>query len=354
MINLDGDVMQVITTKLDNGLGKIVLNRPEALHALNQLMIEIISETLHKWELDHDVKLIVFDSSSDRAFCAGGDIKALYVAKQEGIDVNQMARFFQLEYELDHYIYDYPKPIIANLDGIVMGGGVGLSYGANYKIVTENTKWAMPEMNISFFPDVGASYFLNQSKGELGKYAALSAKTFTASDVLYLGVANIYMEQKSLSQFINELESIRWHDKNITEEMDRLIDKYAKSPLLRSELKTFEGQINEHFRFNSVEEILASLKNDESDFAKKTYELLLSHSPLSLKVTLEMLIRSVNKTFAECLQNDLKIATSFLKHPDFYEGVRSVIIDKDHSPHYTYNTVEDVPNEIVESFFIDR
>lgn len=343
--------MQVITEKCANGLGKIILNRPEALHALNTEMIATISATLKEWEKDQAVQVILFDATGERAFCAGGDIKALYHAKKHAVSEAEIDQFFALEYELDGYIYDYPKPMIANLDGIVMGGGIGLTYGADYKIVTERTQWAMPEMHISFFPDVGATYFLNQAPGYVGRYVALSAKTFSASDVLYLGTANVFMEQETLKQFLAAIERTDWHSVNSRKKIAELIEQYKQMPSKEGELKQLREKIDMHFQYDSLEQIIASLQKDDHPFAKETCQLLLTHSPLAIKVTLKMLIHGQNKSYKECLQMDAIIAQNFLKHHDFYEGVRSVLIDKDRQPNYTYKSIDDVPDTVVASFF---
>lgn len=342
---------EIICTKESNGLGIITLNRPKALNALSYHMLKNINETLREWRHDDQIQLILLDATGDRAFCAGGDIKALYEMKQANEKMDDASLFFELEYKTDEMIYHYPKPIVANLDGIVMGGGVGLSYGADVKIVTDRTKWAMPEMNISFFPDVGAAYFLNKAPGMMGRFVGLTAKTLGAADVLYMNAANLYVEHEQLPRLIEELKTINWLEENATATLLSQMKKYAASPEQKGELQDIQEKVDLHFKYDTIEEMVDSLDKDPSKFAQETKEALLRTSPISLKVTLEQLKRGVDKSFRECLQMDLFIATNFMKYDDFFEGVRSVLIDKDRSPNYHYKHLSDVTEKMVDSFF---
>ncbi len=342
---------EVIVKKNDRGLATILLNRPKALNALNISMVREIKASLEAMKEDDDVRLILFSSTNERAFCAGGDIKALYEAKMNGENMEEAGRFFIEEYELDGMIYSYPKPIVANLDGIVMGGGVGLTYGAEYKIVTERTKWAMPEMHISFYPDVGASYFLNQAPGYIGRYIALTAKTFEASDVLYMQTANYYIPSEDLDAFLQTLEKTNWKEEDVEETMHNLLDNYQKDVKKESLLQRYEEKINEHFQYDTVEQIIDSLDQDDSSFAQETKKLLTSLSPISLKVTLELLRWAEGKTMDQCLTQDISVSQRFLAIDDFYEGARSVLIDKDRQPSYRFQTLEEVSDDLVQSFF---
>ena len=181
-----------------------------------------------------------------------------------------MQNVFEEEYEIDTYIYQYTKPIIACLDGIVMGGGVGLTNGAKYRIVTERTKWAMPEMNIGFFPDVGVAYFLNKTPGYTGRFVALTASILKASDVLFINAADYFMTSDSLPKFLTELESVNWHkEDDVHTNLKEVIRTFATAPNLESELAPSLEVINSHFAFDTIEEIIHSLEKDESSFALK-------------------------------------------------------------------------------------
>jgi len=335
-----------------NGTATITLNRPQAINSLTHNMLTKIRKKLTSWKNDDRIQVIILQGAGSRGLCAGGDMKALYDIKNSEGTLQEARNFFDVEYETDLLVYEYPKPIVASLDGIVMGGGVGLSYGATHRIVTEKTKWSMPEMNIGFFPDVGAAYFLNRAPGYIGRYLALNAKVLPASDVLSIGGADHYMPQEKLNKLLEEIQATNWHETNPKENLTELIDSFVeKSESTSENLAEFQEKIDQHFNYDTVEEIIASLDSDSSDFAQNTKENMLSKSPVSLKVTLKQLKKGEGKSFAECLSLDLTIATNFMKHHDFYEGVRSVLVDKDQNPDYDYKQLSDVSDEMVESFF---
>jgi len=334
-----------------NGVATITLNRPKAINSISQKMIEVLHQQLQDWVDDTNVKIIILKGNGPKGFCAGGDIKTLYTAKNNKERFNQAMDFFELEYKTDYLIHQYPKPIVAILDGIVMGGGVGLSYGASHRIVTERTKWAMPEMNIGFFPDVGAAYFLNQAPGKTGYYLALTASTISGTDAIYIKAADYYMESKNIEAFINYVKQSNWHQiENVKHALQLSIQEYKK-PISKNKLQNQQEQIDRHFSLSTMEEIIQSLESDTSDFASQTMKTILAKSPISLKVTLEQLKRGKGKSIQDCLDTDRKIAKNFMTSNDFYEGVRSVVIDKDHQPHYVYKNLSDVNDRLVESYF---
>lgn len=342
---------EVLFSINDNGVATITLNRPKALNSLSFEMVKVLRAKLEEWQADDNICLVILNGAGEKGFCAGGDIKALYQSNASDAAYQDAKQFFKIEYEVDRLIYTFPKPIIACLDGIVMGGGVGLSYGASHKIVTERTKWAMPEMNIAFFPDVGAAYFLNKAPGYLGRYLALTASVITAPDILFIKAADIYMTQDVLGEFILAVNETNWHGRSIENTLQDLIENYASSPNEESELHHQEEFINEHFAFETIEGIILSLEDKGDDFAEETKKILLSKSPFSLKITLKQLIDGQNKTIEECLATDLTLATNFMKHHDFFEGVRTVLIDKGQNPQYTYKKFADVSEKVVNDFF---
>lgn len=342
---------QIIIEKNENGLGTILLNRPEALNSLTFDMIEAMKGALEKWQDDEAVKVVFIGSTTERALCAGGDMKMMYEAKMAEKNMDDVHRFFHLEYVLDEMVHTYEKPIVAILNGIVMGGGVGFTYGADYKIVTDQTKWAMPETKISFFPDVAASYFLNLAPGKTGRYVALTGETLAASDVIFLKAANVYVKTDDLDALINGLHETNWHEENIEETLLSIMNRH-RSPIDETgKIERNLDKINVHFAHDTVEEIFASLERDESDFAKETLNTLKSLSPISLKVTLELMKRGETMSLKESFQTDLIVAKRFLEIDDFYEGVRSVLVDKDRDPKYDYRSIEEVPDDFVQSFF---
>ncbi|WZY01546.1 enoyl-CoA hydratase/isomerase family protein [Bacillus sp. FSL W7-1360] len=341
----------VIIEKTNTGVGRITLAREKALNALSYDMIESMLTTLKSWHHDPDVHIIILEGAGEKAFCAGGDIKTLYQAREHENGIAAAKQFFTLEYELDLLIATFEKPIIALLDGIVMGGGVGLSYGASHRIVTDQTKWSMPEMNISFFPDVGACHFLNQSPGYAGRYAALTAAVVRGEDAMLLGAADHYVKADVLSKLKETLLAYDWiHTPNPENDVDELISIHETAPT-ESKLSKWQSEIDQHFSHETIEGIIHSLEASDTDFAKETANTLRQLSPLSLKVTLAHLQQSVHTTLKETYANDIQLALQFLTCPDFYEGVRAVLIDKTRQPTYQYENVEAVPDKAIVPFF---
>src|SRR5699024_999547 len=335
-----------------NGVATITLKRPKAINSLTLDMLQPIQDKLNEWKTDEHVQLIIIQGEGEKGFCAGGDMKTIYESQSSETLLQDAEQFFQVEYEVDQFIYDYPKPIIACLDGIVMGGGVGLTYGASHRIVTERTKWAMPEMNIAFFPDVGAAYFLNKAPGRIGRYLALTASVIEASDVLYIHGADFFMTNRQLNAFLEEVIATNWQRNDTETTLMQLIDRYAEEPTKQPTLVSKQADIDHHFSHSTMEEIVQSLQSDSSEFAIQTKEALLSKSPVSLKVTLKQLIDGEKKSREACFRTDFILAQNFMRHKDFFEGVRSVLIDKDRNPQYTYRQLSDVSTEMVNNFFM--
>lgn len=335
----------------ENGVATLTLNNPKALNSINLNMVQLLFKELKKWENDDNVQVVILEGEGDRAFCAGGDIKSLYKSNVDE-DVKAGAiQFFKEEYELDAFIYEYPKPIIANLSGIVMGGGVGLSYHADYRIVSEKTMWAMPEMNLGFFPDVGAGYFLNKAPGSYGRYLALTGEVINGKDAIYVNAADYLIPSDEVSNVLETIKETKWSKADLKEKLAKILEDKSSASILEGKINAYEEQINQHFAFNTVEEIVTSLESDSSEFAQKTKETILEKSPVSLKVALEQAIRCEDKTLQEALAVDEVLANNFLNHADFYEGIRSVLIDKDKTPHYEYKKLSDVSDDFVNSFF---
>src|SRR5690625_5070302 len=246
---------EVLFSTKENGVATITLNQPKSINALSYNMLLPIKQKLIDWEKDKEVSIVILKGAGSKGFCAGGDIKTLYQARQGQKEMQAAEQFFEEEYETDQLVSQFSKPIIACLDGIVMGGGVGLSYGASHRIVTETTKWAMPEMNISFFPDVGAAYFLNKAPGKVGRYVALTSQTYEAADVLYMRAANVYVPSEDLTTLLDELEHKKWSETEVEDELKTLINKYSTSPNEKSTLAEAQKKIDTHFRYDSLEEI---------------------------------------------------------------------------------------------------
>ncbi|GAB4073818.1 enoyl-CoA hydratase/isomerase family protein [Barrientosiimonas marina] len=335
----------------ENGVATITLNQPETLNALTLDMLIPMRDKLRKWRDDDTIKLVLLEGAGSKGFSSGGDMKTLYQAINQSEALEEAERFFEVEYKTDELVASFPKQIVVCMDGVVMGGGVGLSYGASHRIVTEKTKWAMPEMNLGFFPDVGAAYFLNQAPGYTGRYLALTAQVLRAADVLYINAADYMIASDKLDDLKHAIAVTNWHRPNRDEILDNLLQSYSMQPEQPATLAELQTEIDAHFAFESVETIVAALDQADTPFARETMDTMLSKSPVSLKVALAQLIKGETNDLRGCLEVDRTLARNFMQHNDFFEGVRSVLIDKDQAPQYDYRQLSDVSDELVNSFF---
>ncbi|MFT9850152.1 enoyl-CoA hydratase/isomerase family protein [Aneurinibacillus sp. REN35] len=341
-----------------NGVGHILLNRPKALNALSLSMVDEIGKKLAEWEQDSAVTLILIEGAGEKGLCAGGDMRSFYDKRDEDVEEHAL-NFFSIEYKMNLALHHYPKPILAYMNGIVMGGGVGVSIFASDRVVTERSKLSMPEMNIGFFPDVGGSYFLNQMPGEMGLYLALTAHLFTGADAVYLGAADYYIESAQWNAVKEEVQTLDWSRVEREEagvKLRELITKYAVDNMPPAPLAEVQEKVDQHFAFDSVAEILASLEQAAQagdEWAKETAQTLRGKSPISLAVALEQLRRGKSMSIAECFHMEMNMSMHFMHSHDFYEGVRSVLVDKDRNPSWNPATIEDVRREDVDAFFVN-
>ncbi|MBY0281518.1 MAG: enoyl-CoA hydratase/isomerase family protein [Alphaproteobacteria bacterium] len=320
----------------------LTLNRPKAYNALNLDMIQSIHMSLKKWRDDPTVGFVILQSHIDRVFCAGGDIKAVY---QNQHNTDYVRTFFQLEYELNAIIYHYPKPIISLINGLTLGGGMGLSMYSTYRVVNENALLGMPETTIGFFPDVGAGYFYNKLAEPLGLYLALTGTLLSPKEALMTGLASLYVSSSKWGSLINDLKEC--DDKDTIE---HFLERYHEPQDFSSNFP-FLDVINECFTARSVEEIFDRLKKHPSKFAKDCHQTLLTKSPTSLKVTFKKFKQNKGWSLQDVLRQDFLLSQNFIKHPDPIEGIRAQVIDKDKSPKWNPSTLKDVSNEMVNSFF---
>ena len=329
-------------------LGRIVLNRPKALNALTGDMCRQIREQLLQWEFQETIKAIIIQGAGDRAFCAGGDIRTLYL---QGRDYPKEAQaFFYDEYRMNAAIFHCKKPYIAFLDGITMGGGAGVSVHGSHRIATEKLIFAMPETAIGFFPDVGAGYFLSRCKNKIGYYLGLTGERIDANDAKWLGLVNHVIHSENQQALIEELIKTPISS---YEEVTKIIGSF--------EIKTTSSRLCDHeesiancFSGNSVEEIVARLEECNNEWSLATVKVLLVKSPISLKVTLRHLERSIQMDLNAVMEMEYNIALQFLKTPDFFEGIRAVVFDKDQSPQWQPATLEAVSLPMLEAYFSQK
>ncbi|MFL9871642.1 enoyl-CoA hydratase/isomerase family protein [Paraburkholderia megapolitana] len=348
-----------ISAYVANRIGFIELERPKALNALSTGMIRAIRGALERWRDDREVLAVVVRSQHARAFCAGGDIRFLYDAAQRG-ERAALDTFFTEEYQLNHAIFSYPKPYIALMNGVVMGGGMGISQGAyrtgGLRVVTNSTKMAMPETRIGLFPDVGVGWFLARTPGALGRYLAVTGETIGPADALYAGLADAYIDDAALPALIDTLKSEsfeRGADVTICVMRETASHKVVPTPDT-STLADARALIDRHFAKPDVADILASLEAEPecegAEWAEQTVGVLRERSPLSMAVSLEMVVRSEG-TMADCLRRDLDLTRSTFEQGDVMEGIRARIIDKDNRPQWRIARIEDVSAVDVERMF---
>lgn len=337
----------------NQGTGWIILNRPKALNALSLRMVKDIYKQLRVWAHNESISLVCIKSQSEKAFCSGGDVRAIYESVKLNPDSTVPKEYFITEYKMDLLIHEYKKPVLVFMDGIVMGGGVGLSVGARFRIITEKTKWAMPEMNIGFFPDVGANYFLNQMPGRIGLYLALTAKIIMKEDILSTDMADYYLDSSRLMEVEAFIKSHVWKPDNIEREMAEFLKSICVRPHELPHNLNVE-KINQYFQYDTIEQIIYSLGEGASngdEWALETKKTLLKKSPTSLKVTIELMKRGKGKKLRESFAMDTEVALNFLHTKDFFEGVRAVLVDKNQMPKWNPDSFNEISDESINQFF---
>lgn len=331
-----------VLTRVDGSVGRITLNRPKALHALNTVMCEAMIEALLTWRGDPDVKLVMIDHSGERGFCAGGDIRML--AESGAGDGADARRFFHTEYRLNALMESYPKPLLALMDGIVMGGGVGISLPSDYRVATERTTFAMPETGIGLFPDVGGGWWLPRMPGETGLWLALTGARIKAADCLLLGIATDYVP----SEHIEGLKAAILRDPAAVDTLLTDHEGDAGEPPLAAH----QDRIDRAFGAESVEAILAALEQDGSVWARAQLETLAAKSPQTLKVAFRQLRQGRALTrFADNMAMEYRIGVRVVQRPDFLEGVRAVIVDKDNAPKWSPADLGGVTDALLDEIF---
>ncbi len=344
--NNDDILLSELEGKAGN-IGLVTINRPQALNALTHEMCIIMRQQLEQWAKDKHIKCVVVRGSGDKAFCAGGDIRRIYELGKEK-NFQQAEQFFFDEYRNNFTIGNYEKPYIALMDGITMGGGVGISLHGSHRVVTERTLFAMPETGIGFFPDVGGSHFLSRCEGELGTFLALTGTRLSAASLVDAGMADYIVPSYHLEELIAALT-----DKDIKskQHVAELITGFAAPTEPSSLLKTHRGVIEECFVFDEIGLIFQTLDKHNSEWSNDILEGLQQKSPLSLHVTLRQIRTGVSMNLAECLRMEYCLSQHFLRSHDFYEGIRAQLVDKDKSPQWSANSIDAITPEDVDAFF---
>jgi len=328
-------------------IGFITLNRPRALNALTLPMLDAILGKLQEWLHNHSVHAVVIHSTCKRSFCAGGDLRSIYEAGKRN-DLTFLENIFRKEYTLNCLIHSYPKPYIAFINGIAMGGGLGISIHGSHCFLSEKSLLSMPETSIGFFPDIGATTFLNNAPGKTGLYLGLTGNPFQTADALYAKIGTHYVSSTQQQQLFSALENL---PKKSHKAIDTLVKDYTDKPPA-SLLKTNQELIDALFKGNALSEIFRTLKENKTPFAQETLQTLKKRSSMSLCITFEQLKRGEKlTTFAERMQIEFNLAQHFIRSHDFFEGIRATIIDKDKTFRWQPDSLKKISKTDISAFF---
>jgi enoyl-CoA hydratase len=341
----EGDLI----ARREGSAGIIRLNRPQAINAVTLEMFRGVDKALDAFEADPEVVLILLEGAGDRGLCAGGDIRALYDSSQVKGNLGKI--LWREEYVLNARIAKFPKPYVAFMDGIVMGGGVGLSAHGAHRVVTERTKLAMPEVGLGFFPDVGGTWLLSHSPGEIGTYFGLTGQTMNGPDAIYARFADAVVPSNQLPVLRNVLTEVR--PGTASSEVRALIDDFATGETAGPVAAT-EPRIDAWFDHDRMEDIFAALERDGSELARSTLKTLNEKSPRGMVVTLKLLrLARASSSLEQCLAREYRAALEVFRSDDFREGVRAAVIDKDRNPKWSPSRVEDVTQQMLAPYFAD-
>lgn len=358
-------LVEKLPTTQGQFIGQLTLNSPATLNALTLDMIDLMLEQLHQWQNDAAIVCVLIRGSGEKAFCAGGDVQALH--RSACTDGDYAETFFEREYRLDYLLHTFPKPVIGWGHGIVMGGGLGVLAGCSHRVVTEATRLAMPEVSIGLYPDVGGSYFLNRMPGKSGLFLALTGASINATDSLYIGLADHFISQALMDNTLQQLQALAWNNdgdnsnknnsnKNnsqlITETLNSAMSK-ASAALPAAVVEPHMATINrlcDQTTLPAIVEAIGALQTDNR-WLNKAKDSLAYGSPLSVALIYRQLNASQGKTLKEVFNNELILSINMTRHPDFAEGVRALLVDKDRNPQWQYKQLADIPDNIATGFF---
>jgi enoyl-CoA hydratase len=331
-----------LIVRREGGVGFLSLNRPKAIHALTVEMNHAMTQALLAWRDDATVNVVMLDHAEGRGFCAGGDVN---LVRQSALTDGGVAgrKFFYEEYQLNHLMFTYPKPIVAFVDGITMGGGVGISQPATFRIATEHTRFAMPETGIGLFPDVGGGWYLSRLQARLGQFLALTGARLDGSECLWACLATHYLPAERLAAAKARIAA--------GHEPQGVLAALAVTPP-EPRIAAHAAAIARHFASDQLEDILASLDADDGEWAAKELTILRSKSPQACKVALRQLAEAAKlDSFSENMALEYRIACRTLMFPDFIEGVRAVLVDKDNAPKWNPATPKGVSENLLDTIF---
>ena len=337
----------IIVTQ-QNHIGIMTLNRLQALNALTFPMIMTLQEQLLKWKDDSSVQAVVIRSAGSKAFCAGGDVRFLYETRND--ESKHQLVFFQEEYRLNQLIHDYPKPYIALMDGLTMGGGVGISLHGSHPVASPAFVFAMPETGIGFFPDIGSSFLLSRCPGRMGVYLGLTGNRLNAQEACALGLVKYIIPGTAFDQIIDKLIQM-----DLSYDADAKVSSClttASEPVRQDVIASLLANVNGCFDYPDVMSIFHALAQHEDDWHREVLSTLKQKSPLSLCITLNQLLKAAHLSFDNCIRMDYQLVQHFMTDHDFYEGVRALLIDKDKSPQWRPASLSEIDDHLINRYFV--
>lgn len=362
-----------ITTNNDKKIAVAELNSPKSLNALSLEMMRLLITQLTRWQEDDDVVMVILQGAGDKAFCAGGDVVSLYhllteqrtavqssealvVLDESTIRDSLAYEFFTKEYYLDQYIHEYTKPIMVWGDGYVIGGGIGLFAGASHRVVTENTLLAMPEITIGLYPDVGASWFLNKAPSNIGLFLGLTGAMFNAADAKYIGLADVLVNSSDQQAILARLIALPWQQNETNSVLlSAVLTEFADNANTEvvSDVKLNEAAISTLMSYDNCADIIQAISQVSFDnkWLQSAQKKLNNGSPLSAALIYRQLSSSKNFTLAECFASELNLSLRCCQYPEFAEGVRALLVDKDKAPNWQFKNINNVAQDTVDWFF---
>ena len=331
-------------------VGIITLNRPQRLNALTLDMCHSLLQQLKQWAKDPTIKAVIIKGEGERAFCAGGDVRHCYDLGRN--NAKESVKFFWEEYRMNHAIFHFPKPYIALIHGITMGGGLGVSIHGSHRIAAEDLVLAMPETGIGLYPDVGGTFFLPRLLNKTGYYLGLTGNKISATDAQYVGLIDTVVSKSKFTEIISAIADTEFSDdaENSVTKTINLFNTTTKP----SELQQYQNEIDNCFSKETIEDILIGLQKTKNPWCEEVVATLQTRSPTSLKVTLAALQRGSNMEFDDCMRMEYRMTQHFMQQPDFYEGIRAAIVDKDRNPDWQPKCLDDVTNAIVQKYFVEQ
>ncbi len=359
-------IFDELTTECGFKIGHATLTKPASLNALDLKMINLLTPQLEKWQQDPQISMVFLDGSGERAFCAGGDIVSMYESMQVSVSDEEkpdnknnyvLQNFFTQEYQLDYLIHTFSKPILIWGNGIIMGGGLGLMSGGSHRVVTETSRIAMPEISIGLYPDVGGSYFLNKMPAGCGLFLGLTGAFINASDALYSNLADYFVPHNAKEAFLSRLLAANWQEDLFHPTLSSICDDFHSLNI--GELPNGNLILNQDWLTNlaaqadvtQATEYIISAEFEDNKWLSKAQKTLSAGSPITANIVFEQLQKGKDMTLAECFQMELGLSCKCGEFGEFQEGVRALLIEKDHQPNWRFKTVEQVPKTTIDYFF---